>query len=244
MFSDEELALIAAIHADPKNDAPRLAYADWLEKDGEHLHAEFIRLQCQTPYIAISSRDPDSPRLSFSFAFPHDDPTARARLARMLEIFPAIYRADRYAAQRKLPYYEEHYRGLPLIQVGDDDELDIEEWELKEMGHLSRVDLSIRTENLAELLSHPITVRVDKLHIWPHIPWDTEPDADATMNSHYDTFWAENIPVLAASPLINRLVELNPCGCHSTGELTKQSRKNLALCEELLEPRVYVEYSY
>ena len=28
-FSPEEFALLDAIHADPRNDAPRLAYADW-----------------------------------------------------------------------------------------------------------------------------------------------------------------------------------------------------------------------
>jgi uncharacterized protein (TIGR02996 family) len=78
MFSDEELALIAAIHADPKNDAPRLAYADWLEKDSEHHHAEFIRLQCERPYVAISNRDPDNPHQSHSFRFSYDDESARA----------------------------------------------------------------------------------------------------------------------------------------------------------------------
>jgi uncharacterized protein (TIGR02996 family) len=244
MFSDEELALIAAIHADPKNDAPRLAYAEWLAKNDEHEHAEFIRLQCQAPYVAISNRDPDNPRKSHSFDFPYDDESAEARLDRILDIFPTLYRSGRYSAQRKLPYYEEHYRGLPLIHVGDDGEVAIDDSVLREMGHLSHVDLSIRTDNLAELLSHPIMARVDKLNIWPGLPWDAEPDPDLTMNSHYDRFWAENIPVLAASSVIDRLVELRPCGCHSTGELTAQSTKNLALCRDLIEPRVYVEYSY
>jgi uncharacterized protein (TIGR02996 family) len=44
-WSDEELTLLAAIHAQPRNDAPRLAYADWLEKTGKREYAEFIRLQ-------------------------------------------------------------------------------------------------------------------------------------------------------------------------------------------------------
>ena len=64
------------------------------------------------------------------------------------------------------------------------------------------------------------------------------------MNSHYDRFWAENIPVLAASPIIDRLVELQLCGCESTVRLTAQSARNLDLCRDLLEPRVYVEYRY
>ena len=87
----EELALIDAIHADPRNDVPRLAYADWLAENDEHEHAEFIRLQCQKPYVVISNRDPDNPGQSFSFEFPYGDLSARARLARLLEIFPAVW---------------------------------------------------------------------------------------------------------------------------------------------------------
>jgi len=244
MFSDEELALLDAIHADPKNDARRLSYANWLEKAGHHEHSELIKLQCQYPYVVISNRDTDNPQQSHSFDFPYDDPSAGARLVRLLEIFPAVYRSDRYSSQRKLPYYEEHFRGLPLVHIGSEDDIGIDDGILAEIGHLSRVDLTIRTDRLAELLSHPLMAKVDKLHIWPHLPWDAESDPDYSMNSHHDRFWAESIPVLAASPLIDRLVELRPCGCHSTGELTAQSKKNLDLCRELLEPRVYVDYSY
>jgi len=44
MFSDEELALLDSIHADPREDAPRLAYADWLDANGNAEYAEFTRL--------------------------------------------------------------------------------------------------------------------------------------------------------------------------------------------------------
>ena len=47
-------ALLAAILADPDDDTPRLAYADWLGESGDADRAEFIRLQC-----AIAARDPD-----------------------------------------------------------------------------------------------------------------------------------------------------------------------------------------
>jgi uncharacterized protein (TIGR02996 family) len=56
MFSDEELALIEAIHADPKNDAPRLVYAEWLEGQGLGDEAEFIRIQCEEPYFSLRNR--------------------------------------------------------------------------------------------------------------------------------------------------------------------------------------------
>src|ERR1700722_9986662 len=39
--------LEAAIVAHPDDDAPRLAYADWFEKNGQPERARFIRLQCQ-----------------------------------------------------------------------------------------------------------------------------------------------------------------------------------------------------
>jgi uncharacterized protein (TIGR02996 family) len=46
MTSDRD-ALLAAICANPEEDTPRLVYADWLEENGEHERAEFIRLQCE-----------------------------------------------------------------------------------------------------------------------------------------------------------------------------------------------------
>jgi uncharacterized protein (TIGR02996 family) len=44
-MSDNE-ALLAAIAAQPDEDTPRLAFADWLEEHGQPIRAEFIRLQC------------------------------------------------------------------------------------------------------------------------------------------------------------------------------------------------------
>ena len=46
MTSDES-ALLAAACAHPDDDAPRSAYADWLEDHGEPARAEFIRVQCE-----------------------------------------------------------------------------------------------------------------------------------------------------------------------------------------------------
>jgi uncharacterized protein (TIGR02996 family) len=45
-FSNEERGLLEAIHADPRDDALRLIYADWLEEHELPAYAEFIRLQC------------------------------------------------------------------------------------------------------------------------------------------------------------------------------------------------------
>lgn len=56
-FSADELALLAAIHAEPKSDLPRLVYADWLDDRGETEHAEFIRLQCQHHDTVIAGEE-------------------------------------------------------------------------------------------------------------------------------------------------------------------------------------------
>ena len=44
-FTADELALLADIHADPKSDGPRLAYADWLDKNCELGAGRMIRNQ-------------------------------------------------------------------------------------------------------------------------------------------------------------------------------------------------------
>jgi uncharacterized protein (TIGR02996 family) len=44
-FSDEERTLLEAIHDQPREEGPYLAYAAWLEAAG-HPMAEFLRLRC------------------------------------------------------------------------------------------------------------------------------------------------------------------------------------------------------
>src|SRR4029079_18415576 len=43
----DEDALLRAIDAEPHDDLPRLAYADWLEENGQAEGAGFIRVQCR-----------------------------------------------------------------------------------------------------------------------------------------------------------------------------------------------------
>jgi uncharacterized protein (TIGR02996 family) len=49
----DESPLLAAVLADPADDAPRLIYADWLDEQGRCEQAEFIRVQCE---LAATSR--------------------------------------------------------------------------------------------------------------------------------------------------------------------------------------------
>jgi uncharacterized protein (TIGR02996 family) len=47
----DEPAILAAIAAHPDEDTPRLAYADWLDENGQPIRAEFIRVQCAIKQI-------------------------------------------------------------------------------------------------------------------------------------------------------------------------------------------------
>ena len=47
MIGPRSNPFLAAVVANPRDDLPRLVYADWLDENGDALRAEFIRLQCQ-----------------------------------------------------------------------------------------------------------------------------------------------------------------------------------------------------
>src|SRR5438270_6972316 len=43
----DRASFLAAVQADPEDDAPRLVYADWLQDNGDPDRAEFIRVQVE-----------------------------------------------------------------------------------------------------------------------------------------------------------------------------------------------------
>ncbi len=47
----DELALLRGVEAAPDDDLLRLVYADWLDEQGRHARAEFIRVQCELAAI-------------------------------------------------------------------------------------------------------------------------------------------------------------------------------------------------
>jgi uncharacterized protein (TIGR02996 family) len=57
----DERDLLAAIWEHPHDDTVRLAYADWLQENGQPERAEFIRVQCE---LAALGEWDDSPRKS------------------------------------------------------------------------------------------------------------------------------------------------------------------------------------
>jgi uncharacterized protein (TIGR02996 family) len=74
----EEGTFIAAICASPADDAPRLAFADWLEEQGQSDRAELIRIQCRL--------DPDRDR--------YEDPAVNALRDRVRDLLRPADRAE------------------------------------------------------------------------------------------------------------------------------------------------------
>ncbi|MFO0881404.1 MAG: TIGR02996 domain-containing protein [Gemmataceae bacterium] len=50
----DDRVLLAAVLADPDDDLPRLAYADWLEETGNEARAEFIRAQIELAHLPLA----------------------------------------------------------------------------------------------------------------------------------------------------------------------------------------------
>jgi uncharacterized protein (TIGR02996 family) len=231
-YAADELSLIDTIHAAPRDDAPRLAYADWLEAHGVGDYAEFIRLQCQKPYVGISNRDPACPRKSLSWDFPWGDQAAEDRLQRLLTLLPGIYRTERFAGLAQLRFYEEFIRGLSLREI-EEGEYQLPSGVARQGGFdlppLARCRLSLHLDRfqLADWLNHPLMSRVDELRLWLHPRPDEEEEVE---------FDVPEIRTLADWPLLEQLTMLNLCGPISV--------EAEPLVAELLEPRVFVETSY
>lgn len=60
----EELALLSAIHANPREDSVRLVYADWLQEHDDPM-AEFVRWQVRTKRNVSAFADKKGVRLAF-----------------------------------------------------------------------------------------------------------------------------------------------------------------------------------
>ncbi len=95
-------ALPAAIWERPHDDLPRLAYADWLDDQGNASRAEFIRVQCE-----LARRQADEP--------PADDPSDAPRLvlattaARLAKKHGMGWRTHLPARQQRAKFH----RGFP-----------------------------------------------------------------------------------------------------------------------------------
>jgi uncharacterized protein (TIGR02996 family) len=188
-MNSEELALVDAIHAAPRSDSPRLAYANWLENHGAADYAEFIRLQCERPYVAISTRNtPPSYSLSHDLP-PWEDEAARYRFKRLISLWPVVVQSERFAPYRQPYYHQEFVRGLALWEV-DEVALSLDTAGknplVTDPPPLVRFRFCLRTEpgDLAAWLNRPIMRRVDvlrlKIDLWPEES-DLDPAPDISL---------------------------------------------------------------
>ncbi len=223
-FSTEELALLHAIHDDPRNDRLRLDYSDWLEANGLPGFAEFIRIQCSEPYFVLTMGP--APRVDTeTYWIEYDDPT---RANRAIELLKPLYNSDHFPLTQ---LFEQVIRGLPCYE---DEQIDANvgitvDSLYPELSPLARFRLSLRTTLLEEWLKHPLMRFVDILRIFPESSFD--PDDD-----ELPKFTIEDILLLEQAELLDRLDELGLCA-HMEDEVRQ-------LAEDRLRPRVPISYDY
>lgn len=178
-FPADELELLTAIHSDPRSDAPRLAYADWLASHGEPEYAEFIRLQCQTPYVPIATLwGGELTHRLFGHGHPREDDEAWRRFEQLKSLFPVVFSAPRFAPFRECLTDCEFYRGLVFCEVDDRGNVSLSVsrrlWELRaQLMHVRFCyHLNVPKGQLPDHLADPIMRLVDQLHV--AIEWNSE----------------------------------------------------------------------
>jgi uncharacterized protein (TIGR02996 family) len=222
-FTAEELNLVEAIHADPKNDAPRLSYADWCKGHDLGELAEFIHLMCQEPRFDLSLKrvPPWEGQLEPGFwEIKESDPD---RVARTIQLLESIYGSDRFPETQ---YFEFFGRGLPVCEVSTERYPDLLSQQMINAVPLARFSLFLYCDRLADWLSHPMMHRVDVLRYYPNYDWD---------NDEQRLITSDDLKALLTSPLIDRLTELGLCG--RLGEEVGEPLQEL-------KERVQIDFSY
>ncbi len=156
----EELALLAAIHAEPREDTPRLVYADWLEEHDQAEYAEFIRWQCQNPVELKIPRPSAKTLTKWRTETPSSvDERMHQRLGLNFGQWgrPCPSDTDLRA----------YYRGLPITVVKwvISDRVTLDRF-LKGANPRLRFELGLNDSTL-DLLSHPIFIRADAITFGP-----------------------------------------------------------------------------
>lgn len=201
-FSDEEQALIAAIHADPKNDAPRLAYADWCQPHELTELAEFIRLMCREPYPQLE--DGRRPRIDVeTWELKHDDPD---RCSRLVELLGKIYGSERFPETRLRDGY---YRGIPVYQCELFDGMNDRHISHLSQTPLARFEVWLYTCDVSPWLMHPLMDHVDVLRVHPRPAASLAEVEDGEDEPQYVT--EAFMRAFLESHVIERLDTLNLC---------------------------------
>src|SRR5262245_60155743 len=95
---NDRVGLLAAICVNTDDDMPRLAFADYIEENGEPERAEFIRVQCERAQIRFPNAVNECDGCGVFVGYPHESGCPRAELQRRLE---ELWRLDavRYFGQ-------------------------------------------------------------------------------------------------------------------------------------------------
>jgi uncharacterized protein (TIGR02996 family) len=146
----DHASLLAAVLAEPDEDAPRLVYADWLEENGDPARAEFIRVQCR-----LAQRERDGP-------IPDDDTDylrsmvlqGEHRLAWRGEL-PRV-RGVRYGCTRC-----NHHRGFVTLSVHTPVALVRAASQLLAVNPIEYVQIwDLNPENVGPLVRSPVLARL------------------------------------------------------------------------------------
>jgi uncharacterized protein (TIGR02996 family) len=152
-FSDEERALLDAIHDDPHDDGPYLAYADWLEGHG-HPMGEFIRLR-----LGIEGRKVGEPTGALV--------AMRARAEELLAAFGTEWARP---VSREFGYRGYTIKGLPYAQGRWAADFGRADGWLRRMSPRLMVGVHCICDagELADWLGHPLLRRVHcvRFYLW------------------------------------------------------------------------------
>jgi uncharacterized protein (TIGR02996 family) len=202
-WSDEELAMLGAIHDNPHDDTLRLAYASWLTAQGDR-RGKFIRLQCQErPWLpATSTSGFGRQRPRRWNAYHHEDlwpePSWSKPLPGPLELagysrgLPLAYLPPMRQVSAKDP---------PLVPI---ERLIFRDWDrlLRRMSPAIRLSAHIASdEDLEWKMRHPLMDRVEILSIaGPLIP-------------------ARAVELVGRSPFLRKLAHVHMNRLNADGEV-------------------------
>ena len=219
-FSDEERALIEAIHAAPGWNDRREAYAHWCKNHDLFDLGDLIHIQCCWPIFGLSTQGGihlvTDPRNLSSGDF--------LRVDRAIELLSRLYPSERFP---ETEFREEIIRGLPVYEIELDDgslPLGVAELHLPSTP-LARFRLHLSTARFPAWLRHPLMRFVDTL---------TVRNARDPETGKIRPFSAVDIEAIAACPVIENLTKLGLSG--------PRIPDFESLANGLLSPRVWLAY--
>lgn len=190
-MSTHDDAFLADVIAHPRDDAPRLVYADWLEDNGRAERAEFIRVQCE---LARMDREAVGPGGTVSRSSPwrQSDPGLRRLQHREGWLLSFL----RPALTAELPPSLPHCHAWGLYLARHDDGIDDDFTVGMGRGFAATVTLPC-----AAWLAHgPALVRAAPLEVVRLTDRQPYPVDGDSRRRH---FWADNLPTGLFATLVS-----------------------------------------